>query len=162
MYRYIYCTCRCSCTCRRHSFCSFSHEKTQSGTRTFHDICCSNLPKWFQVFFALVSVSSKFAAVKPFLMCKNRCSLTAARVLETATRSKKHEAIVEGHRLRTANTLSTAQDSTAHDSTPQRNPHLLLFFSLLSSLIPFNPLFHARKMTIIISGKYCQEINMVA
>ena len=59
--------------------------------------------------------------------------------------------------------LSTAQDSTAHDSTPQRNPHLLLFFSLLSSLIPFNPLFHVRKITIIISGKYyCQEINMVA
>ena len=34
--------------------------------------------------------------------------------------------------------------------------------SLLSSLIPFNPLFHARKITIIISGEYCQEIIMVA
>ena len=28
-------------------FCSFFHEETQSGTRTFHDLCCSK-PLTFQ------------------------------------------------------------------------------------------------------------------
>ena len=31
---------RVACTCRRHCFGSFYHENTQSGTRTFHDLCC--------------------------------------------------------------------------------------------------------------------------
>ena len=76
--------------------------------------------------------------------------------LKQLREAKKHETIVEGQRLRTADTLSTAQDSTAHDSTPQRNPPLLL--SSLFSLIPFYPLFHA-KNTKIISD---QEIIVVA
>ena len=36
------CTCRCSCTCQCH-FGLNSHEETQSGTRTFHDVYCSKL-----------------------------------------------------------------------------------------------------------------------
>ena len=43
--------------------------------------------------------------------------------------AKKHGTIVESHRLRTSYLniiFPTAQHSTAHDSTPHRNPHLLL------------------------------------
>ena len=74
------------------------------------------------------------------------------QVLETDTRSKKSMKPLEGQRLRTADFLSTAQDSTAHDSTPQRNPPFLL--SLLSSLIPFYQMFHARKCP-----NYCRPGN---
>ena len=60
---------------------------------------------------------------------------------------------VEGHSLQTAE-IYRSQHKTAHDSTLQRNPHLLLssVFSpslLLSSLIPSYPLFHSKKNKII-------------
>ena len=73
-------------------------------------------------------------------------------MLETSTRSKKHETIVEGQRLRPPDILSTAQDSTAHDSIPQRNPLLLIFclFSLFSyssilCFMPENTIFFTKK-----------------
>ena len=69
-------------------------------------------------------------------------------MLETSTRNnKKPEIIVENQKIRTTNTLSTPQDNTPHDNTPQRNPLLSspALFSRLSSLVPFCPLFHAKK-----------------
>ena len=45
----------CSCACRCH-FCSFLTKKTQSGTRTFHDVYCSkplDLPQWLNIPFLI-------------------------------------------------------------------------------------------------------------
>ena len=77
-------------------------------------------------FSLLVAVSSTFADFKPFLMCTRYVALQLQKCLKQLQEAKKQETIVEGERLRIADILSTAQDSTAHDSTPQRNPPSLL------------------------------------
>ena len=109
-----------------------SHAKTQSGTRTFHDVCCSK-PLTFRngfMFLLLAAVSSTFAAVKPYLMCERD---VAEKSYE---KQKKHHETIGSHRLRTA-----AQRMTARRSVIRPSPSS----SLLSSLIPFYPLFHVRK-----------------
>ena len=48
--------------------------------------------------------------------------LKTAEVIENSyEKQKKHEIIAETQKLRMADILSTAQDSTAHDITPQRD-----------------------------------------
>ena len=123
-------------------------RKMQSGIRTFHDICCSK-PVTFHngfMFFCFPQlVQALLQLYKPSLVCKRGVAVKLQKVLAPATRSKTHETIVEGHRLQTAyiyKYIYTPQhwDSAAHDSTPQRNPLLLLSFSLLSfSLLSYPP-----------------------
>ena len=82
-------------------FCSFSHKKTQSGTRAFHDMCCSK-PLTFHngfMFFACRSCFKHFCRFLKELGLEIKLGLTSEKELETTTRSKNHETIVEGQRL---------------------------------------------------------------
>ena len=54
-------------------------------------------------------------------MCKRDVTRNLQEVLETATRSKKKKTTVGSQRLRTADILSTTEDSTAHDSTREQS-----------------------------------------
>ena len=98
-----------------------SHEETKSGTRTFHDVCCSKLLTFHDsfLFLLLVAISSTLADFKPFLMC-TRCSLKSTKCFRQLREAEKHETIVASQKLRTGDILSTAQDSTAHDSTGEQ------------------------------------------
>ena len=50
-------------------FCSFSHEKLQSGTRSFHDMCCSKSLTFHNgfMFVLLVAVSRTFSKFRALL-----------------------------------------------------------------------------------------------
>ena len=50
-------------------FCSFSHEKPQSGTRAFHDMCCSKSLTFHNgfMFVLLVAVSRTFSKFRALL-----------------------------------------------------------------------------------------------
>ena len=82
-------------------FCTFSHEKTQSGTRALHDMCCSK-PLTFHNGFMILASRSCFKHLFRFQalhLLENKKSLKSEKVLETAARSNKHETIVESQRL---------------------------------------------------------------
>ena len=92
-------------------FAQFSKKKKRSGTHSFHDICFSKLLTFHNGYFfflLLVAVLNSFRDFKPYFDMCNRCSLNSRKVLETATRSEKHETIVEGQRLRKADIPTTA------------------------------------------------------
>ena len=59
-------------------FCSFSHEKTHSGTRAFHDVCCSKLSTFHNGFMFFDSLS----CFKHFFRSEAQVHLTFEKVRE--------------------------------------------------------------------------------
>ena len=65
------CNCRSACMYMSASLFFLFSQKTQSRTRTFHNICSKLLTFHNGFMFSLLaSVSSTFAPVKPYWMCK--------------------------------------------------------------------------------------------
>ena len=119
------------------------------------------------LFLLLAAVSSTIADFKQHLSFTHEIGLQICKSASHTYERNKHETIVESQRVRTADILSTAQDSTAHDSTgeqsrqgdeetdrqtrrhtapnstthrstPQRNPLFSLFPPLFISSLPFS------------------------
>ena len=102
-----------SCRCMYMSASLFLHifsETKRSRTRSFHDVRFSKSLTFQNGFMFLASRScfKHFSRLQVPLDMWNWCSLKSRKVLETATRSKKHETIVEGQRLRKADIPTTA------------------------------------------------------
>ena len=93
----------CVCVVSASLFCSFSREKRI----TFQDVRFSK-PLTFHndfMFFASRSCFKHFSRQQALPISHLKQGLLSRKVLETAARSKKHEIIVEGQRLRKANIL---------------------------------------------------------
>ena len=93
------------CVCRRQYFCSFSQKN--EVWNTFFPCGGLSKPLTFHngfMFFASRRSFKHFRDFKSYLICE----MKFRKVLDTATRSKKHETIVEGQRLRKADIPTTA------------------------------------------------------
>ena len=101
-------------------FARFLMKKRQSRTLTFHDVCFSkpfHLPQRFHV----ICFSLLFQALLEVL-------LEVLKMLETATRGKKHETMVEGQRLRKADIMeSKCSKKTSKKSDADLYMHIYMY-----------------------------------
>ena len=99
-------------------FCSFSHEKTQSGTRAFHDLCCSKpltFHNGFMFFMLLEAVSSTFSDSRPYFFQKS--SVRPGVLIQDVSRVYWHHAHMLKHMCAWGRFEST------HGSFQRATPH---------------------------------------